>query len=171
MNFQDIDLLVDTYGLSLYKFCSKIAGNRTDAEDLYQETFVKVMEEFHKIHMEGNPQSYLFSMAIYIWKSGRRKYARRQSIAPIISGEELLEQRDEYDLEDEVISQQLSNYINDEINKMDKRFRLPMYLFYTAELSVEEIAGILKIPSGTVRSRMYKARKLLKERLEAAGYE
>lgn len=171
LNFDDINEMVDRYGGFLYKFCCKLARNKTDADDLYQETFVKLAEGFHKIDKNNNPKSYLFSIAIYIWKSNCRKYARRQRIAPVTDMDETLWQSDGYDLESEFIHKELSDFMNSEISRLDEKFKITLYLFYTVEMTAEEIASAMKIPSGTVKSRLHKARKILKKRLEAVGYE
>lgn len=57
------------------------------------------------------------------------------------------------------------------IANLPEKYRLPIHLYYSAELSVPEIAGVLKIPQGTVKSRMNKAKQLLKKELEALGYD
>ena len=49
---------------------------------------------------------------------------------------------------------------------MDEKYRIPVYLFYTEQLTVEEISKVLKLPQVTVKTRLYKARKLLKKELE-----
>lgn len=55
----------------------------------------------------------------------------------------------------------------DAIRKLDEKHKLPIVLYYIEGYSVEEIAGTLKIPSGTVKSRLSKGRKLLKDLLES----
>ena len=54
---------------------------------------------------------------------------------------------------------------------LPEKYRIPVYLYYSAELSVKEIAEVMKIPEGTVKSRMNKAKHLLKKELEALGYD
>ena len=52
-----------------------------------------------------------------------------------------------------------------------QKFRIPIHLYYSADLSIQEIAETLKIPEGTVKSRLNKARQLLKKELEEIGYD
>lgn len=171
VNVEEIDELVDQYGGQLYKFCRKLALTKEDADDLYQETFVKLVESLHKIDKNKNPKSFLFSIAIYNWKSNCRKYARRQRIAPVTDMDETSLQSDGFNLESDLIERELSLFLQSEINCLVDKFKIPIYLFYTAQMTTDEIAAIMKIPSGTVKSRLHKARKILKKRLEAAGYE
>lgn len=169
MQRDEIEALVDECGGKLYGFCKKLAG--IEADDLYQETFVKLTETIHKVDANKNPSSYLFSVAIYIWKSKRRKWARRQSLAPTLDMDDAAMQADSADLESDFVSKEIRLMVNNEVSKLHDKYRIPVYLFYTSGMTMEEIAAVMHIPVGTVKSRLHKARKLLKQRLEAAGYE
>ena len=57
------------------------------------------------------------------------------------------------------------------VARLPGKYRIPVYLFYSAELSIQEIAKVLQIPAGTVKSRMNKAKHVLKEELETLGYD
>lgn len=171
MNYENLDSLVDLYGNSLYKFCYKLTQTKADADDLYQETFLKAVEQCHKIDDSKNPRGYLISIAIYIWKSRGRKYARRQRLVPSADIEDISLEADNYNLENDIISRDLNHCVNTIVNCLDEKFRIPLYLYYTVEMTVEEISSALRIPKGTVKSRLHKARTLIKKRLEAVGYE
>ena len=171
MDNMDIDSLVMLYGKAVYGFCLKLARNRDNADDLYQETFLKALELGAKIDKSSNPKAFLISIAVGLWKNNRRKYARRQRIAP------------EGELNEEVVNSALCTntttpeeivilrercaVIRAAADKLNDRLRIPLYMYYTAEMSVEDIASALRIPQGTVKSRLHKARKILKEVLEA----
>lgn len=175
MNNADLSDLVRLHGKAVYGFCYKLAGNKVDTDDLYQETFLKAMELCHKIDKNNNPKGFLISISIGLWRNNRRKYARRQRIAPI---EELNEEisngyivKDTLTPEDMVISNELSAMIQAAANSLNDKLKIPLYMYYTAEMSNEDIASALKIPQGTVKSRLYKARKALKNVLEVNEYE
>ena len=57
------------------------------------------------------------------------------------------------------------------IQTLPEKFQVPLILFYLSDCSIEQIAVIIKKPPGTVKSRLFKGRKLIKKRLEDAGYE
>ena len=78
-----LEQCIDEYGKDVYTFCSQITGNREEAEDLYQDTFLKAVELKGKIDYNNNPRSYLVSVALRIWKNRRRKFAWRKRIAEI----------------------------------------------------------------------------------------
>lgn len=170
MDIGDLSNLVELHGKAIYGFCYKLTKNKTDTDDLYQEIFLKAMEKLNKIDRYKNPKGFLFSIAIGIWKNKRRKYARRQRIVPIQEFNEEVDCKyifkDKDTLEDIVISNELRVRIQTEVDKLSNKLRIPLYMYYTAEMSIQEIASALKMPQGTVKSRLYKARKVLKNILE-----
>lgn len=74
MNTREISELVEMHGNAIYTFCCSLTHNKIEADDLYQETFLKAIERKGKIHQNENPKSYLIAIAIGIWKNSRRKY-------------------------------------------------------------------------------------------------
>jgi RNA polymerase sigma factor (sigma-70 family) len=74
--------LVDEYSASVYKFCRRLTYTSEDADDLFQEVFLSAFKQFHKISSSNNPKGFLFSIAVYAWKSRKRKCARRNRPAP-----------------------------------------------------------------------------------------
>ncbi|WP_275443051.1 RNA polymerase sigma factor [Petralouisia muris] len=81
---------------NVYAFCSQFTQNKQEAEELYQNTFLKAVELKEIMDWEGNPGSYLVSIVLRIWKNRKRKYAWRNRIAGM---EELIEEKDDKNLE------------------------------------------------------------------------
>ncbi len=176
MNIADLNDLIELHGKAIYSFCLNLTKNQPDTDDLYQETFLKAMELCHKIDKDNNPKGFLISIAIGLWKNNRRKYARRQKIAPIEKLSEDINNgyvlKDTLTPENIVISNELCIMIRTAADKLDNKLKIPLYMYYTAEMSNEEIASALKIPLGTVKSRLHKARRVLKNDLmEVSKYE
>lgn len=57
------------------------------------------------------------------------------------------------------------------VGKLPDKYRIPVLLFYMEELSISDISSILKLPEGTVKSRIHRAKKILKQKLEDQAYE
>ena len=74
---------IDAYGTDIYSFCAYLTGSRQEAEDLYQDTFLKAVELRETIKADQNPKSYLLAVAVRIWKNKRRKFAWRKRIAQV----------------------------------------------------------------------------------------
>lgn len=162
--------LITRYGKAVYNFCYKLTGNKEDTDDLYQETFLKAMELREKMNLDQNPKAFLIAIAIRLHKNQRRKYAWRQRIAPTLLFHQTDNQRtgatDRGTPEDAVLTNELRSTIQEAAAELSEKLRIPLFMYYTAEMSVDEIASTLKIPPGTVKSRLYQARKALKKRLE-----
>lgn len=170
MNRVQLEQCIHEYGKDIFTFCSRITGNRQEAEDLYQDTFLKAVELEAKIDFEQNPRSYLVSVALRIWKNRRRKFAWRQRIAGICTlTEEMAKEESigqENSAEAEVFRREQEMQVRKAVGNLAEKYRIPVYLYYTLQLSVEEIANVMEIPQGTVKSRLHKARALLKKELE-----
>lgn len=168
MNVTELEQCIDAYGKDIYAFCRQLVHNRMDADELYQDTFLKAMELLEHIEAKNNPKSYLLSITIRLWKNNKRKYAWRNRIVKIESlsaeGQEL-DALSDWSMEEEMLKQEQRNEVRRAVKQLSDKYRVPVYLYYMEELSVSDIAKILKLPQGTVKSRLYQARKLLKNQL------
>ena len=70
-----------------------------------------------------------------------------------------------------IMHEEQMNIVQQLVADLPEELRLPIHLFYSADISINEISRILRIPEGTVKSRMKKARQVLKKQLEALGYD
>lgn len=172
MEAYEIEKCIDEFGTDIYRFCLKLCLNKPDAEDLYQQTFLKALENSWKLDWEKNPKALFFSLAHFIWKSSVRKNARRSSIAPCTTIEDENENRlqSEEDIENNFLKKELKNEINRVIEELPDKIRIPFLLYYSFDFSIEEAAKMIKKPPGTVKSRLFKGRNLIKKRLEDLGY-
>jgi RNA polymerase sigma-70 factor (ECF subfamily) len=155
--------LIEKYGNSIYRFCRSLTYSKEDADDLFQETFLKAFEQFPKLSAADNPQSFLFSASLYIWKGWKRKYARRKRLAPEEPLDESIASRT--DMEDHLMTQEENRMVREAVKALPDKFKIPIVLHYTIEMSVSDIASILRLPAGTVKSRLFKARRLVEKEL------
>lgn len=169
----EFENLLKTNGKNIYSFCFQMVKNKEEADDLYQETMLKAIERCDEIDRSKNPKNYLIGIAVGIWKNKRKKYARRQRIAPEAEITEELSSvyfvSSEQSPEELFLTKELRQLVQMETAALEKKYQIPIYLYYSMELSIDEIAHILHIPKGTVTTRLSKARKLIKSRLE--GHE
>ena len=161
--------LVEKHGEAVYKLCRSLTYTKEDADDLFQETFVKAFGQLSKIGGRDNPQGFLFSVAIYQWKSWKRKYARQNRIAPTVPLDDMV--TSEINIEGIVITTEETNLVRKLVAGLPEKYRMPTVMFYTAGLSIADIAAALNVPDGTVKSRLYKARKLIEKELIKNGYK
>lgn len=169
MTNSELDRCIREYGKDIYSFCRHITYNQQEADDLYQDTFLKAIELSSRIDSTNNPKSYLLSIALRIWKNKKRKYAWRKRIAP---PQTFLEEQGGgqtepvESLEEQIINQEEIRLIRETVDRLQDRLKIPVLLYYMEELSITQIASLLKIPEGTVKSRLYQARKKLEKELE-----
>ena len=161
----DINRLVTLHGKKLYNFCLRLCKNTHDADDLYQDTFLKAMEKTSLIDEDNNPSAYLCTIAVSLWKSAIRKDIRRHEIAPTVPIETKLNSKGDQSVEEEILKSELSEEIKREVSMLNDNLRPCVLLHYIGEMGLSEIAKVLKIPEGTVKSRLFTARKILKEKI------
>ena len=174
MTVFELEQCIQEYGKEVYSFCLHLTGVREWADELYQDTFLTAMEHITQLHNDANanPKSYLLSVAIRLWKNKRRKAAWRRRIAPEQSmdapgGEVLTGETELTDsIETEVLRAEDRRQVQRAVDTLPEKYRVVVLLYYMEELPLAQIASMLHIPSGTVKSRLYQARKLLRQKLE-----
>lgn len=80
---QVVEQLVHDYGTRLYTFCRRLTFTSGDADDLYQQTYLRILDMKGTLDLTHNPAGFLMSVATRLWSDERRKFARRQRIAPV----------------------------------------------------------------------------------------
>lgn len=165
MTIQELEQCIAQYGKDIYSFCVHLARNREDADDLYQDTFLEAMKKLGTIRCAGNPKSYLLSITIRLWKNRVRKFAWRNRIAPQISEDKAPELSGGELLLDVILEEQ-KQMLWAAVWHLPENLRIPILLYYMEELSVSEMSKVLGIPQGTVKSRLYHARRCLEKELK-----
>lgn len=172
MEARELEKCIDEFGTDIYRFCMKLCMDKESAEDLYQQTFLKALEGNMKLDWEQNPKALFFSLAHNLFKSDQRKNARRAAIAPCSNiddeSENLLYSNE--NVEKKVFHQELISQTKQTIENLPEKIRIPLTLYYMFDLPLEQIAQTLKKPPGTIKSRLFKGRSLIKKRLEELGY-
>ena len=174
MNQEELEAYIQTYGKDLYSFCCSMTHNRQEADDLYQDTFLKFYEIKDDVVIEKNPKSFLMSLSVNLYRNYKRKLSIRQKIVgiglslednavDIPSGEKMTEER--------IVEQEACRIVRQTVKKLPDKYKLPILLFYMEDLAVTDISQILELPEGTVKSRIHRAKKILKQKLEDIHYE
>ncbi|MCL2592773.1 MAG: RNA polymerase sigma factor [Defluviitaleaceae bacterium] len=171
MDIAEFESFLESHEKDIYTFCSYLTMDKTLAEDLYQDTILKAFEVIDKIDKHQNPKSFFFSIAAGHFKNFNRKTKRRQEIVPTVSLDDIVIEPKTGDNTALLAEKNMLNELVAKIiEKLDDKFRIPIILCYFDDLSEESISNILSIPRGTVKSRLYKARALIKQELERMGF-
>ena len=151
---------------AVYRYVFSLCHDENLASDITQETFLKAAELCHKIDPSQNPRAFLIRIAASLWKNQLRKEKGRQKIiplAPLKSEDEAVSPENPPEVL--LIQQEETQLLLLCAEKLSPKLRLPLYMYYTAELSLKEISTILHIPVGTVKSRLWRAKQELKQNM------
>lgn len=158
--------LVHSHLDAVYGFCLHLTKNTYDAEELCQDTFLKIIEKPERIDDGNNPRAYICTVALSLWKSRIRKLLRRHAIAPSSPIDEHINVSAKDDTESDVLNRERAQKVNEAVAALPENLRIPVLLYYMCDVPLADIAKTLNCPVGTVKSRLYKAREIIKKDLE-----
>lgn len=130
MDAREIEKCIDEFGTDIYRFCLKLCMDKSEAEDLYQQTFLKALEAEWTLDWEQNPKALFFSLTHNLWKSDRRKQARRNMIAPSSNLDDEAETvlHSEESIEESYLQKELILEVNRIIETLPEKIRIPLTL-------------------------------------------
>jgi RNA polymerase sigma-70 factor (ECF subfamily) len=156
---------------AMYNFALKLTDDEDEAQDLVQDTCMKAYRFIHSFEPGTYAKAWLFRILKNNFINDYRKKSRGPSkvefewVEQSISGDEDSEPAFQADLHAETVNDMLGDEITAAIQALPVDFRMIIILCDLEEFSYEEMARILNIPIGTVRSRLHRARALLKASL------
>ena len=153
-----MDQYIRKYGKRLYGLCMTLCADKHEADDLYQDTWVKVIRSFDSFDTSKDFEPWLTKLCVNTYRDKLRRISRspflsfmsNESKDAVFSTAPTPEREDYSDL-----------YAA--IDQLPEKMRLAIILFYFEDMDISKTAETLGIPPGTVKSRLNKARKLLKE--------
>lgn len=169
MKQEELENYIYTYGKDLYSFCCHVTHSRQEADDLYQDTFLKMYEIGEKVVIRTNPKSFLMSVALNLYRNHKRKLSVRQRIIGVsVAVDEAADSvaDEEQGTENLVVAKEECLLVREMVRKLPDKYRIPILLYYMEELSIAEIAALLQMSENTAKTRMRRAKEILKERLE-----
>lgn len=155
--------LYDLYKDKAVRTAYLITGNRTSAEDVAQEAFVKCYVEIGKLQ---NPECFRTWFYRLLVRTAWRYSKTEKMNIPVPDVFEESKSTGEKSIEQQYLDAELSNILNEQIRKLDQKKRTAVLLYYYSGLSTREIAQVMGCLEGTVKSRLYFARKSLQKNLE-----
>jgi len=172
MTIAEFEQFLEAYERDVFTFCKHLVnGCHHTACDLYQDTALAAFEMHGRIDREQNPKAFLFAIAAGKWKNMRRKARRRQNIAPEIPLQDWIAETGTGNPTAEAAEDALMQAaLYKAVAELKDKFRIPLILHYFDNCPVENIAQICNIPTGTVKSRLHKARALLKKSMTKGGF-
>lgn len=163
-----LDGLIEQYQQRLYRYLLFLTGNSTLAEDLFQETWIRVLERGHQYNAKNKFESWLFAIARNLVIDASRK--KRMSSLEEMSDPESNQAYEPADERAQSALQLLVTRENEQavqlsLLKIPPYYREVLLLRFQEELGLEEIAVVLSTPLSTVKSRLYRGLEALKSAL------
>jgi RNA polymerase sigma-70 factor (ECF subfamily) len=177
---KDYDKIFETelipHADSLANFAYYLIQDDSDADDLVQDTFMKAYKAIDSYQEGTNAKAWLFRI---MKNTFINEYKRRKRRGHKVDYEEVKAHQDEEDSPHssftDLRAELFGNLMGDEmmiaINELPRDYRTILILCYVEDFQYEELAAIFQIPIGTVRSRLSRARGLLKEKLKVYAKE
>ena len=164
-----VEALAATHMLMVFRICWSILRNHHDAEDAVQECFLRVLKYQDRMHEVRNPKTWLARVA---WTTALDRRSQRGITAAVSieegsPGLEILDSISDssVSLEEVVAGREMQQLLERLIAGLPDDLRQPLELSTVQELNSREIAEIMKIPAESVRTRLLRARQLLKATL------
>jgi RNA polymerase sigma-70 factor (ECF subfamily) len=162
------------YAPQLFSTALRMTRNRSDAEDLVQETYIKGWRSFHTFQEGTNLRAWLFRIMTNTYINKYNAQKRKGTEVELDDVEELflykrLGSIDQSQLSSSAEDQMLDLFTDDEVKgaleSLPEDFRIPVLLSDVDGFSYKEIAEMLEIPMGTVMSRLHRGRKAMQKML------
>jgi len=163
--------LVNLHQDRVLRLCMRLAGSRSDAEDLAQETFIRAFRAIDRFDDRARFYTWIYRIAVNLAISANRRLARRPNEYGLdqTNGKPAVGRVGFIELEqpaDRVLADERSSQLWQALDEIDPEYRAVLVLREMEGLSYEEIQNVFKIPLGTVKSRVHRARLALRERLQ-----
>lgn len=171
-----LDLIIDLYTQKLYGYCNSILKNEADAEEALQDTFIKVYNKIDMFNSATNFNAWIYRIASNTAKDILRKNKNKSKCISFdkpfeddISSNSIGKCMEVADNSNNPSSKLQTNEaksaIMKEISELPELYKEVLLLRHIDDLNYEEIADVLGCRVGTVKSRLFRAREILKEKL------
>ncbi|MBI5473900.1 MAG: sigma-70 family RNA polymerase sigma factor [Ignavibacteriae bacterium] len=163
--------LMKKYHDAIYNFIYRMVHDKHQVEDLTQEAFIKAFASLASFNEEFAFSTWLYKIATnnsidYIRKRKLQTYSIDKPIEAKDSDYAFELPDDTYEADKEMISDQRARMLNEAIGKLPEKYRKVIRLRHVDEKSYEEIAQSLKLPIGTVKAHIFRAREMLYKSLK-----
>mgnify|MGYP005839279519 CR=1 FL=1 len=166
--------LVRIYEKKIFNLAYRFSGNQADAHDLAQETFIKAYQSLTALRDEKSFSAWLFQVAANVCRDELRRKKKRSAFLSLdevaaSSGGVPLPAGSAACPEAGVEKRELSEAVQEVLNSLPDDYRLILVLRELQGMSYEEMAAVLNISAGTVKSRLSRARRAFREEIWARG--
>lgn len=151
---------------ALYSFALKLARSREDAQDLVSDTMLRALERWEQYHLGTNIRAWMFTILYHVFVSRKRRIdAREMQLPEDTEGRAMYEAVGVADPEGQFFDSFLDDQVTRALGALPDEYRTAVMLSDLEGLRYSEIADVLGVPEGTVKSRLFRGRRQLQRRL------
>ena len=167
---QEFEKLTWPFGKDLFRLAHWRLGNLQDAEDVVQETYLRAFRSFHTFQLGTNVKGWMTRILLNVVNDTLKKRIRQPDLLTIEDEcDDLVSLQDHSatsrDPEVQLIEREIRPDLLDALQRLPISLLQPLLLRELEDMTYEEIATILGIPTGTVMSRLFRARRVVRDRL------
>ncbi|WP_416148992.1 sigma-70 family RNA polymerase sigma factor [Salipaludibacillus sp. HK11] len=158
-----IDQLIDEYSDAILHLVYTYVKNRTTAEDLTQEIFIKCYEKLDQFNQQAKIKTWLYRIA----SNHCKDYLRSWHYRKIILNEKILTYTPSTSktVEEEIIAKNEETRLMNAVMSLHLKYREVVFLHYYEELSLAEISNVTRVNINTIKTRLKRAKELLKDNM------
>src|SRR5262249_1700292 len=163
--------LMRRHGPLVLSVCRRLLHDSNDVDDAFQATFVVLVRRAAGVRKEGSLASWLYGVAYRVAFKARSRSAERPRPGQQAEDMALPNLFPDWQTSSEALAsgRELRAVLDDEVNRLPEKYRAPLILCYLEGKTNEQAAGELGWPSGSMSTRLTKARDLLRQRLSGRG--
>ena len=151
---------------ALFSFALKLSRSRDDAEDLVSDTMLRALERWEQYRLGTNIRAWLFTILYHLFVSRKRRIDAREVLAPDDSdGGPAFEPVGEVDPEGTFYDSFIDEQVVAAIEALPDEYRSAVMLSDVQGMRYAEVASVLGVPEGTVKSRLFRGRRILQKKL------
>lgn len=167
-----LDQLIEQYRFRLIRYLQCLTCQRETAEEIFQETWIRVLERGHQYNQKWKFESWLFTIARNLVIDMQRR--KRPQMIDLLGGEGHeertleIEAKNQLSAFDEVTRQEEGERISAALATLPANYREVLALRFQEDMTLDEIASVVQAPLPTIKSRLYRGLEMMRLQLQGA---
>lgn len=159
------EFIFKNYYKTAYLTALRYCTDSSSAEEIAQETIYKAIKNVKQLKDEGKMEAWIIAIA----KNNALQVIKKNTRVLSIPLDDITMSTNENPF-NIIESDEVIKVVQNIINKLDEPYKTTIYLYYYLEMKVREVANILEIPEGTVKTILFRGRAIVKKQLVKKGY-